>query len=214
MADADAQTRAAAYIDREFEEQQRALVLEHQRQERRELSFRRNELMAYARQREEGEQRHWQAIRAQEDREHRAQADLEKQQRGIRGRLTGLFRPGLHQQQRDALTQKFEAERLTMHRQHEARKERLFEDEQKTRLKHAREMKEFRQQHADDRGHHAERHREGRAQKVETRTQDARQAAEQELRRALQELDRQQGRTRQQTEDRTLKGAFSGGRSR
>ena len=105
-----------------------------------------------------------------------------------------------HQEQREALGERFERERFREHGNLEKLKERQFEAEQADRISRAREIKLFRLDHLEDRQKHTRDHQAGRELQIDARMQEMKRTAEQALRHELQQLNRQQ---QEQTRGRT-----------
>jgi hypothetical protein len=202
MAEDGGRTVAAAYVDGEFRRTHANLIHEHRRQEQRLLAFHKSQLQGWSRNHDDAELRHLQKIKSLDEQQARAAAMLERQQRGIRGRLAGLTKAGRAQQQeqREALGERFERERFREHGNLEKLKERQFEAEQADRISRAREIKLFRLDHLEDRQKQTRDHQAGRELQIDARMQEMKRTAEQALRHELQQLNRQQ---QEQTRGRT-----------
>jgi hypothetical protein len=200
MAEDGGQARAAAYIDSQFQEQQRGLILEHRRQEQRLLAFHKGQLESFARNRETAEARYAQRLQRIERGYNRAAAAVENRHNSIGGRLERLTKAGREKQ--EATREALEERRAKLDRMaavnFRALGERQFAAEQRDRISRAHEMKLFRQDHQDARQEHAQRHAVNRPRQVEERAQTMKRAeAEQALRQGIQHLHQQDrgGRT-------------------
>jgi hypothetical protein len=99
MAEDGGRPAAAAYVDGEFRRTHADLIHEHRRQEQRLLAFHKSQLQGWSRNRDDSELRHLQKIKSLDEQQARAAAMLERQQRGIRGRMAGLTKAGRATQQ-------------------------------------------------------------------------------------------------------------------
>jgi hypothetical protein len=202
MAEDGGRPAAAAYVDGEFRRTHADLIHEHRRQEQRLLAFHKSQLQGWSRNRDDSELRHLQKIKSLDEQQARAAAMLERQQRGIRGRMAGLTKAGraTQQERREAIAEDFDRQRMREHGNLEKLKERQFEAEQADRISRAREIKFFRLDHLEDRQKQTRDHQASRELQIDARMQEMKRTAEQALRQELQQLNRQQ---QEQTRGRT-----------
>lgn len=198
MAEDAGRTRAATYIDSEFQDQQRNLTLEHQRQEQRLLASHKGQFESFARNRELSEARYLQRMQRIDRAYDRAAQAVEKRHNSIGGRLERLTKAGRDRQ--EATRQALEDRRLMVDRKATANfralTERQFQAEQRDRISRARELKQFHQEHSDNRQQHARRHAETRDSRIDDRARTIQRAqAELSLRQELQNIN-QDGRGR------------------
>jgi len=197
--DDELRSHARTFVARDFEKRGSELRESQQREHGRLRVIRMQDVKSYEANRAEAEDRHWRTIKAIDSAELDAFKRLDAEQRGLKGRLTGLVKGSAHQErQREELAERFEAQRMAKHRELEQLKERQFEAEQKARLGYAKDLKEMRERHQADRATHRTWEKDNRARLTEERAaimeKERDQKAERDLRQGLAELQRDEGR--------------------
>jgi hypothetical protein len=153
MADGDFRTRAAEDVGRDFKRQSAELLQGQRLEFSTSWRQRQREIDSFAANRAEAIKQHAARIEAINGREVQAAQELAKKQNSIGGRLSGLTRKGRdrQEQERTALTEKFESQRMKQHRDLAALQERQTANEQKARLRYGQEQKAMREGHVSAR---------------------------------------------------------------
>jgi hypothetical protein len=104
---------------------------------------------SFADNRDEAIRHHAGRIQEIDGREKQAAIALAKQHDSLAGRLSAVTQKGRdrQEQERTALAEKFESQRITQHRDLAARQKRQAENEQKARLRYGMELKAMREGH-------------------------------------------------------------------
>jgi hypothetical protein len=192
--------RAAAHVEADFKAQRDAQEKDHTREADRLTNVRRQEIRSFDSNRAEAERQHQRALAALNENERKALQDLGNRQRGLGGRVAGLVRPGQQEQQRQAVADNYEKQRLEKHIGLQALQERQDRARIQATQRHDMNVKTMQEQHQKERGDLAQRQDANRDRLTEERTASMKQAAEQKLQ---QEMQRLQERGQEQQQDRS-----------
>jgi hypothetical protein len=141
--------RSADEVREDFK-RQNADLLDGQKQQLSAASKQRTrERDSFAVNRDEAIRHHAGRIQEIDGREKQAAIELAKKHDSVAGRLSAFTKQGRDRQaqERSALAQKFETQRMTQHRDLAARQERQADNEQKARLRYGLELKTMREGH-------------------------------------------------------------------
>jgi hypothetical protein len=190
--------RAAAEIDRDFEDYQRYLILLHRREERRELGHIKAGLQDHARDREIAELRHVRRLRLIEEKRDRMADAVRHQPKTLGYRLATLTKAGRAQHSAPLERLNERAARLQGRatRQFQAITERQSQAVQDERNFRARCLRRFRERNLEERQQHRQEHAAAREQQIEARTIDMRRAEAKRVLLHQFDLARQNGRGR------------------
>ena len=192
--------RAAAHVEANFKAQRDAQEKDHAREADRITNVRRQEIRSFDNNRAEALRQHERAVAALDANERKAMQDLGNRQRGLGGRVAGLVRPGQQEQQRQAVADNYEKQRLEKHIGLEGLKERQDRARIQATQRHDMNAKTMQEQHQKDRRDLTQRQEASRERLTEERTAAMKKAAEQKLQQEMQRLqeqrqEQQQGRS-------------------